>query len=155
MDCTTDNECAAATGTLELGAPQLITCNVTDLSGLFNVTAYIQDPDGTVIDTLLMTQWSATGYFAIWVNTSANENTHYIDIRAVDASSNRNEDTINSLLIEKKDAEMKLKRSAGAYASERKRNEKELFRTKDHLNSVEEEIKQICGDICRLQLLQN
>jgi len=59
----------------------------------------------------------------------------------------RNGDEINKLLTEKKDAEMKLKRTAGAYASERKRNEIIQFKTKEHLNSVEEQIKQICGDI--------
>lgn len=59
----------------------------------------------------------------------------------------RNGSKINNLLINKKDVEIKLKRTAGTYAAERRKNEKELLKIKEHLNLVEEETKKICGDI--------
>ena len=54
---------------------------------------------------------------------------------------------IKELNVEKIDIENDLRRKAGAFAEERKKNEKEILRLKGELTELNDEIKKICGDV--------
>ncbi len=83
--------------TLEKGETLTITCNVSDISGIFNVIAYIQYSNGTVIATLPMSIFGGTGYRITW-NTGVLTliDTYYIDINATDNSPSHNAQSINN-----------------------------------------------------------
>jgi len=58
-----------------------------------------------------------------------------------------NSGTIEELLSELKKVEKKLKRTAGAYAKDRKNNEGVLLKLKEKTSKLDDEIKQICGEV--------
>lgn len=59
----------------------------------------------------------------------------------------RNEKIIEGLWQKKDEIEKELKRTAGFYALERKRNEDTLLNAKEKLSKAEDNIKEICGNI--------
>ncbi|MBA7682881.1 hypothetical protein ES703_91237 [subsurface metagenome] len=77
-------------GPLRVGGKQTITCTVLDFSGILNVTAYIQYPDENDTAILLMTHQGNGIYKVIWDSDGAVWDTHFVDIVAVDNSSNQN-----------------------------------------------------------------
>ncbi|MFO8018626.1 MAG: fibronectin type III domain-containing protein, partial [Promethearchaeia archaeon] len=87
-----------ADATLEFGEIQNITCNVFDNDGVQTVTAYIESPDETVIDTLTMYDDGTNGdavaddniWTTQWNSTDQSLDTYYIDIEAEDTNSNTN-----------------------------------------------------------------
>jgi len=58
-----------------------------------------------------------------------------------------NRGTILRLSSELEATERELKRTAGAYARDRKNNSNELLKLKQKLNTLDDEIKQVCGEV--------
>ncbi|MHA1284203.1 MAG: choice-of-anchor X domain-containing protein [Promethearchaeota archaeon] len=83
-------------GDPEAGTIITITVNVTDLSGLSTVTAYIESPDETVIDTVSLTLNVNGNYTGTWDSTGHSVGTYYVDITAVDNSAAGNTRNINN-----------------------------------------------------------
>ncbi|MHA1149880.1 MAG: choice-of-anchor X domain-containing protein [Promethearchaeota archaeon] len=95
----------------EVGYIYIIHCNVTDDQGVDKVYAYIQNPDGTNVDIVELTDPDIDGnYTGIWDSTGFAIGTYYLDINATDTSSNQNytnnadifnlDDTTNPTLID-------------------------------------------------------
>lgn len=66
-----------------------------------------------------------------------------------------NIDSIAKLSSEREKIEEDLKRTAGAYALARKKNEDEIFKLKETLNTTENEIRDLCGNVLPFIMASN
>ncbi len=86
------------------GGIQTIICNITDPSGIFSVTAYIEHPDETINATLVLYDDGLHGdgnlndgiYGNIWDSNDVDLGTYFVDILALDNSSLQNKEFINN-----------------------------------------------------------
>jgi len=81
---------------LELGNIQDINCTATDFSGIAEVRAFVQHPDGTNIANLLMTDWGSNNYGVTWDSSLAALGDYYVDFRATDGSAGSNQRNENN-----------------------------------------------------------
>lgn len=84
------------TGDPEAGGTLVITCNVTDVTGIASVKAYIQIPDGNTIATVTMSVYGGTGYAGTWLYTNQAEGSYFVDINATDSSIAANERIVDN-----------------------------------------------------------
>ncbi|MFX1601599.1 MAG: hypothetical protein ACFFB6_13485, partial [Promethearchaeota archaeon] len=76
---------------LEIGNPQTISCSAFEPSGIQWVKAYIQEPDSTIIDEIILNLISGFSYEASWDSYGfSSGKTYYVDFEALD---NNNEFT--------------------------------------------------------------
>ncbi len=89
---------------LFLNGTQTITCNVSDPSGIFSITAYIEHPDEIIIATMVLYDDGLNGdgnfndgiYGNIWDSNGVALGTYFVDILALDNSSFQNKELINN-----------------------------------------------------------
>ncbi|GAB4312029.1 MAG: hypothetical protein Kow0069_12640 [Promethearchaeota archaeon] len=71
-----------------VGDVYLVWANVTDDQGVASVVAYVQSPDGNTVATIPLTDSGGGNYTGAWDSTGYAIGTYWLDIRALDTSSN-------------------------------------------------------------------
>jgi len=89
---------------LDSGDTQTITCDITDNTGILNASADIESPDENKLSTLNLYDDGTHGdinsgdgiFTTTWDSLGYSEGTYYVDIKAIDSSSPRNEEIIDN-----------------------------------------------------------